>query len=152
MNYEIVQLEESTLVGLKIRTSNHDLNMGREIGELWQEFLETGVYQSIPNKRNDNTIGLYTNYESDVNGAYDVMVCCEVSHALGLPHGIHFKTIPAGKYAKFIVHGDVQKAAGEFWAKLWSMDLDRKYSCDFEEYQGGFGRLNDEIHMYISLN
>ncbi|WP_157800114.1 GyrI-like domain-containing protein [Sporolactobacillus pectinivorans] len=58
MDYEMVQLEEKSVVGLKIRTSNHNPNLGREVGGLWQEFLEAGVYQSIPHKQNDRTIGL----------------------------------------------------------------------------------------------
>ncbi|WP_141433909.1 GyrI-like domain-containing protein [Bacillus sp. 03113] len=151
MDYEIVYVEEKSVAGLKIRTSNNHPSMGREIGELWQGFFEKGVYQSIPNKQNDKTIGLYTNYESDANGAYDMMVCCEILSNSSLPIGLHVKTIPGGKYAKFVVQGDVQKAVGEFWGKLWSMDLDRKFSFDFEEYQSGSDMKNAEIHIYISL-
>lgn len=152
MNYEVVQLEEKTVAGLKIRTSNQNPNMGRDIGDLWKKFLGDGVYQSIAAKKNENTIGLYTNYESDVTGAYDVMVCCEVKETNGLTENISVQTIPAGKYAKFIVRGDVQTAVGAFWVKLWSMDLDRKYSGDFEEYQSGSEKDHAEIHVYISLN
>lgn len=32
MNYEVVQLEEKTVAGLKIRTNNQNPNMGRDIG------------------------------------------------------------------------------------------------------------------------
>jgi predicted transcriptional regulator YdeE len=152
MDYELVQLEEKTVAGLKIRTSNHNPNMRRDIGELWGKFLGGGVYQSIPTKKSENTLGLYTNYESDVNGAYDMMVCCEVEATKGIGENIHACTIPAGKYAKFIVRGDVQTAVGIFWEKLWSMDLDRKYSCDFEEYQSGSDKDHAEIHVYLSLN
>lgn len=45
----------------------------------------------------------------------------------------------------------MQKAVGDFWIKLWSMDLDRKYSCDFEEYQSGDASKNPEIHVLIAL-
>jgi len=152
MNYEIVNLEEKTVAGLLIRTSNNDPNMPRLIGELWQGFFSKGTYQSICDKKNDKSIGLYTNYDSDVNGEYDVMVCCEVENKSNLPIGVYAKVIPAGKYAKFIVQGDMQKAVAEFWMKLWSMDLDRKYSCDFEEYQSGCDIKDAEIHIYIALN
>jgi predicted transcriptional regulator YdeE len=60
--------------------------------------------------------------------------------------------IPDGKYAKFVVHGDIHQAVADFWSKLWSMDLDRKYSCDFEEYQNDCETNDAEIHIYISLN
>jgi predicted transcriptional regulator YdeE len=152
MNYEIVQIKEKTVVGLRTRTSNSDPNMAGLIGELWQRFFSNGIYQSISDKQNDKSIGLYTNYESDVNGLYDVMVCCEVQNTAKLPAGVEVQTIPEGKYAKFVVHGDMQKAVAEFWMKLWSIDLDRKFSCDFEEYQSGCDMNNEEIHIYIALN
>lgn len=148
MNYEIVDVEEKTVAGLRVRTSNNDPNMSRSIGELWQRFYQDGIYQSIPGKRNDKSIGLYTHYETDVNGAYDVMVCCEVESSAE----IQKETIPAGKYAKFIVRGHVQQAVAEFWTKLWSMELDRKFTSDFEEYQSGGDMENAEIHIYIALN
>jgi len=152
MNYEIVELEEKMVAGLKIRTSNSDPDMGKSINDLWQGFYVNGVYQSILNKQNDKSIGLYTNYESDVTGAYDAMVGCEIQNLSEFPKDVLIQTIPAGKYAKFIVIGDMHTAAGEFWAKLWAMNLDRKYSCDYEEYQSGCDTEHVEIHMYISVN
>lgn len=151
MNYELVQLEEKKVAGLRIRTSNSDPGMSNNIGMAWQSFFAEGIYHSIPDKKNDKSIGLYTNYENGASGAYDVMVCCEVEAGASLPANVQSEIISAGKYAKFIIHGHVQKAVGEFWLKLWSMDLDRKYCCDFEEYQGGGDMENSEIHMYISL-
>ena len=150
MNYETVNLEEKTVAGLTIRTKNSDPNMSKDIGDLWEKFFSQGVFASIPNKRNANTIGLYTNYESDDSGAYDMMVCCEVNSQKDLPAHLHVKTIPAGKYAKFVVHGNVQ-AVGAFWAELWKMKLNRKCDCDFEEYQDGGDMEHMEIHIYISL-
>lgn len=152
MNYETVQLEEKKVAGLKIRTSNTDPDMSSSIGAVWQKFFEDGIYQSIPNKENDKSIGLYMNYENGINGAYDMMVCCEIPNSSILSDSVQSETIPAGKYAKFIIQGHMQKAVAEFWMKLWSMDLDRKYSCDFEEYQSGCDMDNAEIHIYISLN
>ncbi|HEX3038257.1 MAG TPA: GyrI-like domain-containing protein [Oscillospiraceae bacterium] len=150
MNYEIVDLEEKTVAGLTIRTQNSDPNMSKNIGTLWEKFFSQGVFASIPNKSNANTIGLYTNYESDFSGAYDMMVCCEIYSLENLHTPLHVKTIPAGKYAKFVLHGDVQ-AVGAFWAELWQMKLNRKYDCDFEEYQDGGDMEHMEIAIYISL-
>lgn len=151
MNYEVINLEEKTVAGLTIRTSNNDPAMAKSIGSIWKKFFADGVYQSIVNKYGDKSIGLYTNYEEDVHGAYDMMACCEVVDTINLPAGVDTQVIPAGRYAKFIVHGDVQQAVAKFWTQLWSMDLERKYSCDFEEYQSGCDMKNAEIHIYISL-
>ncbi|HYH04284.1 MAG TPA: GyrI-like domain-containing protein [Bacillota bacterium] len=150
MDYEIVNLEAKTVAGITIRTSNQDPGMSKAIGGLWQRFFTEGVYQAIPGKANVKSIGLYTNYENGVNGAYDVMVCCEVKTGAKLPDGVQSQIIPAGRYAKFVVNGHMPKALAEFWAKLWGMDLDRKFDCDFEEYQSGDPN-NAEVHIYISL-
>ena len=152
MNYEVVNLKEKTVAGITIRTSNNDTNMTKDIGETWQKFFEGGIYESILNKENDNTIGLYTNYEDKVNGTYDVVVCCEISKEENLSAEIDVKKISEGKYAKFVAKGNVQKAVAECWNKIWLMDLDRKYSFDFEEYIGGCDMDNAEINIYISIN
>lgn len=151
MDYELVTLEEKKVAGFRIRTSNNDPDMSSKIGMTWQKFYAEGVYDSIPDKKNDKSIGLYTNYENGVKGEYDVMVCCEVEDTAKLHGSSQSEIIPSGKYAKFVVHGHMQRAVGEFWTKLWSMELDRKYSCDFEEYQGGGDMENAEIHIYISV-
>lgn len=152
MKYEIVSLQEKIVAGLTIRTSNQDAAMAESIGKLWHTFFTEGVYHSISNKQNDKSIGLYTNYEGDTHDAYDVIVGCEVAGTHFLPAGIQIQTIPNGKYARFIVHGDVKQAVTAFWTELWTMNLNRKYSCDFEEYQSGCDMNNAEIHIYISLN
>lgn len=151
MKYEIVNLEEKTVAGLTIRTKNSDPNMFRDIGTLWQKFYEQGVYASIPNKRGTSAIGLYSDYESDASGAYDCTVCCEISSKDNMPAGLNIKTIPAGKYAEFTVKGGMD-TVGAIWAELWQMGLDRKYSCDFEEYEDCGEENNWLIHIYISLN
>jgi predicted transcriptional regulator YdeE len=152
MSYEVVYLKEKTVAGIEIRTSNNDPNMGKAIGETWQQFFSGGIYKSIPNKKNDNSIGLYTNYEDKVNGAYDVMVCCEISKEEDLPSEIEVKKIIEGKYAKFVVKGQIEKAVAKCWTEIWAMNLDRKYSFDFEEYISGSEMDNAEINIYISIN
>jgi len=152
MDYELVQLTETQVAGLKIRTSNTDPQMGEKIGTTWQRFYGDGIEASLAGRKNEKCIGLYSNYENGAAGDYDVMVGCEVAAAVSQPEQVETKTIAAGKYAKFIVKGDVQQAVGDFWMKLWGMDLDRKFSSDFEEYQPGEDMQNAEIHIYISLN
>ena len=152
MDYEVVQLTEKQVAGLKIRTSNNDPQMIEKIGAIWQRFYGEGIEASLAGRKNDKCIGLYSNYENGVDGAYDVMVGCEVAAGVSQPEPVEMATIAAGSYAKFVVHGDVQQAVGDFWMKLWEMKLDRKFGSDFEEYQPGEDMANAEIHLYISLN
>lgn len=151
MNYEIVNLKEKKVVGASDKTKNSDSDMTMKIGALWNKLYNEGLYQKIDNKSNDKALGIYSDYESDVNGIYTVTVGCEVKSYDDIPDGAVKKVIPGGKYAKFIVKGHMQKAVADFWQELWNMNLDRNYKCDFEEYQD-CDMENAEIHIYISIN
>lgn len=152
MNYQVVYLEEKMVAGIKIRTNNNNPDMKNCIGRAWQTFFEDGIYQSIPSKKNGDTIGMYTNYENKTNGDYDVLICCEISDDENLPIGIETKKIEAGKYAKFSVKGEMEKVVAECWKQIWSTNLDRKYTFDFEEYKGNCKNNDTEINIYIAIN
>lgn len=150
MKYEVVTLQEKIVAGVCARTKNADENMPMVIGSLWQKFYQEGIYEKISNKVNQKALGMYSDYESDANSEYTVTVACEISKAENIIEDITVSKIPAGKYAKFIVKGHMQKAVAEFWQALWQMDLSRSYVCDFEEYQNAEIE-QAEIHIYISL-
>lgn len=103
--------------------TNQDGKAIEDIAEMWQKFFAEGIYnKSEVNKESKNS-------ENRV-----------------------IKIIPEGKYASFIITGDVQKSFGEAWSKIWNMDLKRKYTCDFEEYQNSTEDMNNqEIHIYIAI-
>lgn len=153
MKYEVVVLEEKTVAGISARTNNGDTNVQAVIGGLWGSFFEKGIYAGINNKINEKALGIYTDYSGDEKGDYTVMVACEVAAKTEQDsenENIIFRKIPAGKYAKFVVKGDMVKAVAECWQKIWEMDLPRAFVCDFEEYQNE-SMDEAEIHIYISL-
>ncbi len=150
MDYEIVNLKEKTLAGLSARTNNASPEMEKIIGGLWEKFYSPEIYPKIKNKADDKALGVYSDYDSDENGDYTVSVMCRVTGAETLPEGTESRKIPAGKYAKFVVKGNMITAVREFWQKLWKTELNRAYICDFEEYQNA-DTENAEIHIYISL-
>lgn len=149
MNYEIVDLKEKTLASLKpMRISNKDPEVSARISKLWEEFMKKS--HEIENSKTKKAICTYSNYESNEKGFYDVAIGLEVAKPSIKISDFALKTIPAGKYAKFIVKGPVQKSVAEFWKNLWEMNLPRKFDCDFEEYQIA-DPLNAEVHIFISL-
>lgn len=150
MKYEIVNLKEKTLAGLSARTNNASPEMEKIIGGLWEKFYSPEIYPKIKNKADDKALGVYSDYDSDENGDYTVSVMCQVTGAETLPEGTESRKIPAGKYAKFVVKGNMITAVREFWQELWKTELNRAYICDFEEYQNS-DTENAEIHIYISL-
>lgn len=150
MKYEIVNLTEKTVVGISARTSNFSPDMEKVIGTLWYNFFQNGIYEQINNKSDYKALGLYSEYENEEKGSYTATVGCRVANAEELPESTVKMTIPEGKYTKFIVKGNMQKAVSEFWQELWKMDLPRSFVCDFEEYQNS-NMENAEIHIYIGL-
>ncbi|TGE38442.1 AraC family transcriptional regulator [Desulfosporosinus fructosivorans] len=153
MDYEVVSLKEKTVVGLMVNTTNEDNKAMMDIGMLWGQFLQEGVYDAIFDKINAKGIGLYTDYQGDFTKPYKFVACCEVSDAKRIASKMVVKKILQGNYAKFIIKGHMQRAVSEFWSNLWGLTLDRKYSTDFEEYQNDSDDMEkQEIHIYIGLN
>lgn len=148
MQYETVELKETKVVGFTARTNNSAPDMGAVIGGMWQRFFADDGYAAIPDKTTGKTMGIYTDYENNEHGDYTFMAGCAVNGEV--PDGFEVRTLPAGKYAKFVVVGNMMTAAGEFWQKLWLMPLDRTYVFDFEEYQNADPE-NCEIHIYIGI-
>lgn len=152
MEYEIVELKEKIVEGVEIITTNQNGKSLQDIAEMWQKFFTEGIYNKIENKSNNKTIGLYTEYEGDYTKPYKFVVCSEVKKESQNLENRVIKTIQEGKYAKFVITGDVQKSVGEAWSKIWNMNLKRKYTCNFEEYQNNTEDMNNqEIHIYIAI-
>ncbi|MCI8760285.1 MAG: GyrI-like domain-containing protein [Clostridia bacterium] len=153
MKYKIVKLEEKVITGIRIKTTNQDGKAMQDIGITWQKLFADGIYEKVPNKVNGKTIGLYTEYEGDYTKPYTFIAGAEVSREVKIGEQIESIMIPKGKYAKFVITGDVQNAVGQAWQEIWNMDLKRKYTCDFEEYQNNSKDMQkQEIHIYIALD
>ena len=150
MNYDIVELEEKTVAAISARTNNTSPDMGAVIGGLWERFFSPDLYPAIEHKSNEKALGIYTDYAGDEKDDYTAAVACEKEREGNMPEGTEVRKIPAGKYARFIVRGHMENAAGDFWSRLWAMELPRAFTCDFEEYQNN-DMENAEIHMYIAL-
>ena len=142
MNYEIVELKEKTIVGFAARTSNEDPQMGAIIGGLWKQLYTPEHTEKIQNRVNAYAIGLYSDYDKE---GYQVTAGFEVSDAES-GNGFVIKTIPAGRYAKFSVHGDMIEAVANSWKEIWETPLDRTFTGDFEEYLS-----QEDIDIYIAI-
>lgn len=148
--YEIVTLEEKIAVGVAARTDNTSPEAGAVIGGLWSRFFQEGIYASIPDKVNEKALGIYTDYTGEEKTGYQAMAACETARAPKEEGAYTVCRIPAGRYAKFVVYGDMVKAVSAAWQAIWQMDLPRSFVCDFEEYQDD--RMEDaEIHLYVGL-
>lgn len=142
MNYEVVELKEKKLVGFGARTSNDSPDMGSVIGGLWSKLYAPENVSRIKNRTNAYAIGLYSDYDKD---GYQVTAGFEVGEAVA-QDDMCVKTIPAGKYAKFSVHGDMVEAVAASWKEIWETPLERAWTGDFEEYVS-----MEDIDIYIAI-
>lgn len=150
MNYEIVALPEKVLTGLWVRTGNQEPDMMAKIGGLWQRFFG-GDLEKIPNRVGNTYYGLYTNYGKDDKSEYDAVACCETDGVQDVSGDMKSIVLPAGKYAKFTFHGDMEKNTGAFWTEVWNTELPRSFTGDFEEYKPCEDHHNAEICIYVAL-
>ena len=97
--------------------------MESKIGQLWQKFY-SGTVEKMTGRVNGKCIGLYCDYQE--NGDYTVLTGCEIEKSAAEKNKdaeTTVKIIPKGKYAKFVVRGDVQKAVAESWEQSGILPL-----------------------------
>ena len=114
MKYEIVEIKEKTLVGLKARIKEektaHDT-----IWNLWKDLYSEKGVKNVKDRKNGNLMGVYYNYSNENGFEYDCLTGCEVKDTIDkIPEKMIKIQIPEGKYAKFIIFGNPEKAVGEF--------------------------------------
>ena len=148
-NIKKVELEAKCITGLQIRTKNTD-EMNSEtqkIAPLWGRFF-TEVMPTLT--EGASVYGVYSNYESDAMGAFDVLVGVD---SLEKTEEMQTVTLEEGKYLKFPVKGEMPQAIIEAWAKVWayfedpSIDEKRAFETDFEHYIS-----EDEAAIYIGVH
>lgn len=150
---ETKYIESFKVIGLKIRTTNKNMQGAKDIPALWKKFMSENTISEIPNKVDDTVFAIYTNYESDHTEAYDMILGCKVNSLGKIPKemvGLDFK---ADKYAKFTSKGNLKNnIVYNKWTEIWNSNLDRKYVADFEVY--GEKAINPdcaEVDIYISI-
>lgn len=156
INYEIVEINEKTIIGLKERIKDDNDTMFKKIADLWDNLFKEERILKNNRRINDNYTGVYYNYIMDDRLEYDNLVGCEIFDENGeIYKNIMKINIPSGKYAKFKILGDPKKILAEFWGNLdgylKERNLERSFNYDFEEYIGGNGFDNVEIHIYIGI-
>lgn len=141
MDLKRQQINAFTVSGLSVRTTNaaeHNPETAK-IGSMWGEFFGKGVTESIHGKRADSPVyGVYSAYESDASGHFDVMAGVAVDEASADFQSV---TIEAGDYLVFEAQGPLPDAVIATWGKVWTFfeenpQIQRRYATDFETYTG----------------
>ena len=154
----ILELEELKLSGIQARTSL-ELEMDPEtakIGETVESFFGQNLVEKIKaRKRPGTTLCVYTDYESDFNGAYTFFIGEEVSDFEG---PLETLSIPSQRYVKFTSKpGPMPAVCIDLWQKIWAMTPEqlggeRSYIADFEVYdERAADHLNVVLDIYIGI-
>ncbi|MDQ9090136.1 effector binding domain-containing protein [Pseudoalteromonas haloplanktis] len=146
---QLKQLESKTLTGLRIRTCNaNEMNTDTaKIAGLWQKFTEQ---YGAKLTAKTHVYGVYTNYETDMTGDFDVIACCNDS-SIKVTNSIEVTTAP-GAYLVFYATGDMPDTVIDLWGEIWqyfSSDdckYTRTYNCDYEYYKSA-----NEVEIAIAI-
>ena len=135
-------VDSFTVAGLMVRTKNSD-EFNQETAKLphlWQQFYSSNPTLNIP------IFGVYSGYESDANGFYDVTVGTTNNQSIELST----VQIHAGNYLVFEGKGGMPQTVIEVWTRVWDYFTDaihqRSFVTDFEMYSNG-----DEVSIYIGV-
>ncbi|WP_395342763.1 GyrI-like domain-containing protein [Ningiella sp. W23] len=144
---KVTKIENIDVKGIAVRTDNLS-EMGSttaKIGPMWEKF-----YSEIAPSLKDgaNVYGLYTNYESDHNGTFDVVACSDNIEA----QNVSSYQIQAGNYLVFKGSGQMPQVVIELWQQVWkyfelpSNHHKRAFNTDFELYKS-----ETEVELFISV-
>ncbi len=91
MEVKLKTVKPFTVAGLQVRTRNTDeqrLDTAR-IAPMWQQFFTEELFDKIPARQSESFVyGVYSNYESDATGHFDVTAGVQVYEAsAGYPAG-----------------------------------------------------------------
>ena len=152
LKFTIKKLPARTVVGIARRTSNAEAQ--DTIPGCWQEFLTTNAVARIPHRVNPPVMyALYTDYESDWTKPYTYILGCGVTRADKVPEGMEVRNIPPQTYAVFKAKGRMPDEIYGVWANIWSSELPRTYTYDFEVYDKRFTRPQaKEADVYVAVD
>ncbi len=146
------------VIGIFARTNNSAESTGNgEIPKLWQRFFAEGVMNRIPDRDGDSVYAVYTNYASDWNGDYTILLGVKVSPGTKPPEGMAVITVPAGRYLEFVsAKGPGTEVVPKAWTQIWAYFQDpanprRAYQADYERYD----ELSDpnamQAHIFMGV-
>jgi predicted transcriptional regulator YdeE len=158
---KMVQLDGFEVIGIAARTNNaKEAGPDGVIPKLWGRMMQEHVLDHIPNKTSPDIYAVYTDYASDANGDYTLVLGAKVANSSDqlIPQGMVGKKTPAGQYAVFTSErGPVAKVVVETWLRIWSYyqlpaNGQRAYRADFELYdERAVDPNNAQVDIYIGV-
>ena len=136
------------IAGIAVRTTHaaefHPATA--KIAGLWGQFFSEDLFNQLPDKLATSPVyGVYSGYESDYMGAFDVtagVATTQTESPLALQ---------AGEYLVFSAAGPMPQTVLQTWGVVWQYfqsnpDVKRSYATDYEAYLG-----TDKVEIHIGI-
>lgn len=153
-----IKLERFSIIGIAVRTSNGNIQqLTQDMQGLWGRFMVENIAGIIPHKLDDNIYCVYTDYEGDHIQPYTALLGCKVTTLDLTPEmrsaNLVGKNFTDGSYNKYLAKGNLMEGAVfAKWQEIWSMDLKRSYTADFEIYGAKAQNIADaEVEIFIGV-
>lgn len=136
------QVPAFRVAGISVRTRNSDEmdSATARIGGLWDRFFDESWEHKLPRPGADARIfGVYSAYESNEHGAYDVTAGVAAPPGAELVGGAGTVEIEAGEYLVFHGQGAMPQMVLDAWGEVWRYfsrhpQVQRRFGTDFEAY------------------
>lgn len=143
-----IEMPAFTVIGFAVRTTNAAEMSGSngKIGPLWGRFLSGGS-DAVSGVVEPGTIyAVYTIYESDETGAYDLILGRSVRPGEPVPAEMSAVHLPAARYLIFPINGQSPEAIKAAWGEVYLYFVQhpeerRAFTCDFEQYSDARARI-----------
>ena len=147
------KMESFKVIGISVRTTNENGQSGTDIPALWARFMADAIMEKIPNKIGQSLYCIYTEYEKDHTKPYTTILGCRVDSLENIPAGLMGREFAGGNYEKRTTIGNINEGiVFDEWTKIWSSDLPRAFTADFEVYdERAQNPDNAEVDIFVAL-
>lgn len=135
------QSSAKRVAGLALRTDNAaEAGPNGKIPGLWSRFRSEDWFGQLETLGAFGPpLGVYSAYESDVNGSFQLLAGREIKSSAKIPAPLQVVSVPAGKYLVFESSGPLPQSVIKGWQAVWAHferpgAETRAYTCDFEIY------------------
>ena len=150
--FQTIQSSAFDVIGIDLRADNTDPSVGEKIGAHWQRFFADGIPGKIADRIDDAFVAVYTDYAGDHTQPYSLVLGCRVTKEAVAPEGLVKVHVPAQTYAVMTAKGSMPGAVVNAWQAIWSSDLERSYTSDFEVYDHRAADPEDaEVDIYTAI-
>ncbi|HXM36877.1 MAG TPA: GyrI-like domain-containing protein [Pyrinomonadaceae bacterium] len=149
------QISSFRVGGINVRTANRNEASPEtaRLGTLWGRFFQEGIPGKVADRVPDSPVyGVYSDYESDVNGQYSVTAGMQIEPSATGGDSFTHVDVASGEYLVFEGKGPIPQVVIETWKTVWdyfaeAREFKRAYTTDFELYKG-----MDEVAIHISVS